>query len=171
MNRQTRTAWIALAIVAVLGLGIAGFAQSAATNDPSAAIARVLLIDETRTFAATMRVGALAGALRQAGVDLEVRLETVPTSYIDPLAEADAPDEPFDLVLLIPMGIEDGSAREVWMLYSRATAMSADSHATLEPLRALLAAVFDGVASPVGVADDLWVAGLASLYEARKWLR
>ena len=39
------------------------------------------------------------------------------------------------------------------------------------PLRGLLAAVFDGVAAPVGPADDLWIGCLASLYEAQGWLR
>jgi len=169
MNRRIRTISIALAVVAVLG--VAGFAQQAATTAPETLAARVLLIDESRTFATTMRVGALAGILRDVGVDLEVRLESVSTSYVDPLAEAVVPDEPFDLILIVPAGIDDGTVHEVWLLYSHRTATSPEALSVLEPLHALLGAVFDGIGTPADVAEDLWVGLLASYYEMRGWLR
>jgi len=169
MNRWTRQSLTIVLAIAVLG--IAGFAQTAPDADEIAPLARVLLIDETRTFASTMRVGALAGALRQGGVDLEVRLEPVPTSYVDPLAEASSPDASFDLILIVPIGIEDGSVGEVWLLHGSSLWASPGALESLAPLRGLLAAVFDGIAVPVGPGDDLWIACLASLYESQGWLR
>ena len=84
---------------------------------------------------------------------------------------ASAPVDPFDLILIVPIGIEDGSAPEVWLLHGAATATSPDALARIEPLHGLLGAVFDGLARPVGVFDDLWVAGLAAQYEMKGWLR
>lgn len=169
MNRQTRQLLTLLIAIAVLG--VAGFAQQVPNADGATPLARVLLIDETRTFASTMRVGALAGALRQAGVELDVRLDAVPWSYADPLADAEPPEEPYDLTLIVSVGIDDGTVREVWLLRGSSLWASAEARATIAPLRELLAAVFDSVASPVGIFDDLWIAALASLYEMQGWLR
>jgi len=172
MTQRTRQIMTTLLAVAVLS--VAGIPQIVTPAVEGLPMPRTLLIDETRTFASTMRVGALAGVLRQAGVDLEVRLDAVLTTYVDPLDGAGSPDAPFDLILIVPVGIEVGTVGtvgEVWMLYGHAAAASDDAQARLEPLRDLLAVVFEGIAAPVGVLDDLWVAGLASLYEAEGWLR
>jgi len=169
VNRQTQR--YLMALLAIASLGIASFAQSTPISKPASIDARVLLIDETRTFASTMRVGALAGILRHAGVDLEVRLENVASSYVDPLADIDAPDVPFDLILIVPIGIEDGMAPEVWLLHSGSASSSSEAQAGIAALRGVLAAVFDGLAEPVGVLDDLWVGLLASQYAMEGWLR
>ena len=169
MKRRTRYLLIAIGLMAVVGL--AGVAQTSPLADADPAAPRVLLIDETRTFTSTMRVGALAGALRQGGVTLDVRLETVSTSYVDPLADSAAPDEPFDLILIVPIGSEDGSVSEVWLLASNAATESAEALDRIALLRGLLSAVFEGVAVPSGATDDLWIAGLAAVYETQGWLR
>jgi len=172
MTTSVRPAATTAAILSILLLiGVAGIAQAPAAVEAPDAPPHVLLIDETRTFAATMRVGALAGALRQAGVELDVRLDAVPWSYADPLADITVPDEPYDLILIVPVGIDDESVREVWLLRGSSLWASSEALARIAPLRELLAAVFDGVARPVGVFDDLWVAALASLYETQGWLR
>jgi len=166
------TPWIAAILWITAAVTLSGVAQTpheADSGATSGSAPRILLIDETRTFASTMRVGRLAGALRQGGVDLEVRLETFSSSYVDPLAADAAPRESFDLILIVPIGIEDGSVPEVWLLYGSSTGAPARSE--IEPLRGLLSAVFEGLAVPLGAAEDLWVACLASLYETQGWLR
>ena len=169
MNRRIRRCLMVL--LAIAALGIAGLAQSVPAFETATIDARVLLVDETRTFASTMRVGALAGILRQAGVDLEVRLENAASSYVDPLANIDTPDVPFDLILIVPIGIENGMAPEVWLLHSGPASASPEAQAGIAALRGVLAAVFDGLAEPVGVLDDLWVGLLASQYAMEGWLR
>ena len=159
-------------LLAGLSIGLVCFAQEApASESVQAPAPRVLLIDETRTFASTMRVGALAGALRQAGVDLEVRLEPVASSFIDPLAGVTNSADPFDLILVVPVGIEDGSLDAVWLLRRSTAPDTAEVLGAIEPLRYLLSAVFEGVASPVGIRDDFWLDALAASYESRGWLR
>jgi len=169
MNRQT---WRPLSVlIAVAVLTATGFAQSAPGPGEGEIFEHVLIVDETQTFASTMRVGALAGFLRQGGADLEVRFETVPTSYVNPLEGLAEPEEPFDLILIIPIGVDDGSVPEIWLLRPSALAQSDAVLAQIDPLCALLSAVFEGVAHPVDILDDLWVAVHAALYEIQGWLR
>lgn len=172
MSSLRRMRCLTALLLAVLAIGLASLAQDGPASElASASAPRALLIDETRTFASTMRVGALAGALRQAGVDLDVRLETVASSFADPLAGLANSADAFDLILVVPAGIEDGSVDDVWLLRKSTIPDTPDVQSRIEPLRHLLAAVFEGIASPTGVRDDLWLDALAASYEMRGWLR
>jgi len=80
---------------------------------------RVLLIDETKTFTSTMKVAGTIGALRQMGLfDVSVRLANVDTDYSDPLAGiTPEPDQsPFDLVLILPRGLDTKANVSIWLV-------------------------------------------------------
>jgi len=170
MKRQRSIAQTTILVLCLITAGSISFAVSADTL-ASEIPPHVLLVDETQTFAATLRVGAVAGALRQAGTELEVRLETVSSSYVDPLVGLEVLDDPFDLVLIVPVGIEDGSVPEIWLLCGSSITASDNALLRVELLHGLSQAAFAGLASPVGISDDLWLAGLAAEYEVRGWLR
>ena len=132
---------------------------------------RLLLVDETKTFSSTMRVGALAGVLKKTGmVDLSVKMIDVDSSYVDPLAGLDAPKQPYDLVLIIPRGIDNGSISQIWLV-SEYYASSTPQYALLVGLSRIVDQVFQGIAKATDVAEDLWPAGYAALYHKEGWLR
>jgi len=90
----------------------------AALNAPVQAGVRVLVVDETKTLASTMRVAGLVGALRGTGLfDVSHRLADVESSWDDPLAGSEPPPDeaPQDLILIVPRGIDDGSADWIWI--------------------------------------------------------
>ncbi len=133
--------------------------------------ARLLLVDETKTFASTMRVGALAGILRKTGmVDVIVRLVDVESSYGDPLAGLTAAEEPYDIILIIPKGIDDGSVAQVWLV-TRSFEQGSPEGVGLAALSGIIDLVFQGFATAIDVSEDLWPAAYAALYLRQGWLK
>ncbi len=131
----------------------------------------MLLIDETKTFASTMRVGALAGILRKAGmVDLSVELVEVTSSYENPLSGIALPDDPYDIILVIPKGIDDGSVAQIWLVTPYFEERSPE-YAHLLALSGLIDRVFDGIATATDVSEDLFPGFFAALYFQQGWLR
>ena len=94
--------------LAALALGVVANAQPEAAGEA----VRLLIVDETKTLLSTMRVGGLVGVLKASGLFVvDVRFADAESSWDDPLAgEARGSDlEPYDLLLVIPRGIDDGS--------------------------------------------------------------
>ena len=132
---------------------------------------RLLLVDETKTFASTMRVGALVGILRKAGmVDLSVELVDVESSYGDPLAGLVIAEEPYDIILIIPKGIDDGAVAQIWLV-TRFFEGGSPEYVGLTALSGLIDQIFQGLATAIDVSEDLWPAGCAALYLRQGWLR
>ena len=165
--RQVRKI-VVLALLALLVLAsVQAFAQQ---SQPQMKL-RLLLIDETKTFASTMRVGALAGILNKTGmVDLSVKMIDVDSSYVDPLVGLDTPEQPYDLVLIIPRGIDDASISQIWLV-SEYYNSSTPQYALLAGLSEIVDQVFQGLATATDVSEDLWPAGYAALYREEGWLR
>jgi hypothetical protein len=133
--------------------------------------ARMLLVDETKTFASTMRVGALAGILRKTGmVDLSVELVDVESSYGNPLVGLATAEEPYDIILIIPRGIDDGSVEQIWLV-TRFFEEGSPEYVHLLALSGLIDQVFQGLATAIDVSEDLWPGGYAALYLQQGWLR
>jgi hypothetical protein len=133
--------------------------------------ARMLLVDETKTFASTMRVGALAGILRKTGmVDLSVELVEVMSSYENPLSGIALPDDPYDIILIIPKGIDGGSVEQIWLVTPHFEERSPE-HAHLLALSGLIDRVFAGIATATDVSEGLFPGFFAALYFQQGWLR
>ena len=133
---------------------------------------RVLIVDGTKTLTATMRVVGLAGGIRQSGVaDVTIMLADDLGPFDDPLQGAPRPEAAYDLILIIPRGIDDGTATRIWVLVP--------GNPDAEPLTAQAVALlgagidraFAGLATAVGPLDDLWAALTASFYVVQGWLR
>lgn len=159
---------IVLTLLALLMLaGVQAFAQQ---DQPQMKL-RLLLVDETKTFASTMRVGALAGILKKTGmVDLSVKMIDVDSSYANPLTGLPVPEQPYDLVLIIPRGIDDASISQIWLV-SKYYESSTPQYALLAGLSGIVDQVFQGLAAATDVSEDLWPAGYAALYREEGWLR
>jgi len=146
----------------------------AAQTDPSAQPVRLLVIDETKTFLSTMRIGGLVGALKGAGLfQVDVEFADVESSWDNPLAGATpvAEQEPYDIVLVVPRGIDDGTADWVWILNGPEHLVAPQVMAGVDVLEQFVGLVFEGNVAPVGVNDDLMVTFLYGLYVVEGWIR
>jgi hypothetical protein len=150
------TSWLLVAVVLCAG----------------AAPYRVLIVDGTATLEATLRVGALAGAIRQSGLaEVTALFSHVDSPYADPLAGKPLPAAPYDLVMIIPRGIGDGTWSVVWLLVSGNPAGDPTVSAALAALGGGMNLAFGEGVCAAGPLDDLWAALTASLYVAQGWLQ
>jgi len=153
---------------AVLTVVLAGGLIAAAQAAPY----RVLVVDGTKTLASTMRVVGLAGAIRQSGLaDVAVILADDLGPFDDPLCDRPPPEAPYDLILIMPRGIDDGTATRIWILVAGNPHNTPLVDQAVALLRGGIDAAFAGIASAVGPLDDLWAALSASLYVVQGWLR
>jgi voltage-gated potassium channel Kch len=154
-----------------LGLIVGGsFAAAAESGSPSPY--RVLIVDGTKTLVSTMRVVGLAGGIRQSGVaDVTVILADDLGPFSDPLPDQPRPEAPFDLILIVPRGIDDATATRIWVLVAGNPRENPLAAQAVELLRAGIDRAFAGIASAVGPLDDLWAALTASYYVLEGWLQ
>ena len=165
MRRAMVPALLCCVLLVVGGFGVE-------TPVPTAAPFRVLLVDCTTTLESTLRVGGLAGGIRQSGLaELTVLFSDAASPYGDPLAGRPLPAVPFDLIIVVPRGVGDGTASVVWLLVAGDPAANPTASSALELLSAGMGVVFGGNVSGVGPLQDLWVALTASLYVAEGWLQ
>jgi len=160
-------------IIAALFLGlIVGGSLAAVADSSSASPYRVLVVDGTKTLASTMRVMGLAGGIRQSGVaDVTVILADDLGPFGDPLRGRSRPETPFDLILIVPRGIDDGTAPRIWILVAGNPRENPLVAQAIELLRGGIGRAFAGIASAVGPLDDLWAALTASAYVREGWLQ
>jgi hypothetical protein len=169
---ETSRMWLACLLLAVL-IGLAAGAQEPFPGAEESPGLRLLLVDATKTFSSTARVGALAGAIRSTGLfDLRVCFSNQQDTYQDPMPEADTiPEGPFNLVLFVPRGLDNGTAGTIWIVTTASPWTHSSEWDAVRLLSGLVDAVFAGSATAVGPTEDLWTALLASLYCAQGWLR
>ncbi len=137
-------------------------------------LVRVLVVDETKTFASTMRVAGLVGGLRSVGLfDVGVALADVASSYDDPLADRslEEGEEPHDLIVILPRGLDDGSVRQIWLVSAGLSSLSPSVTASLDVLTGILDQVFAGIGEAIDVSEDLWPCLLWAVYSTKGWIR
>ena len=150
----------------VLVVGLAGLSQSA--PEPT----RVLVVDETKTFLSTMRVAGLVGALRQVGLfDVSVALGDVASDYDDPLAGQEAPGVPYDVILILPRGLDNGAIDTIWVVSNGLDLLPAPVRAGVEIISQVTEQVFADLAEAVDVHEDLFPAFLWGLYSVKGWMK
>lgn len=166
MNRKRTTLFTFLVcLVAAASLATSSFAAAAAAY-------RVLIVDGTQTLASTMRVVGLAGGIKQSGVAEVAILAVAGLGPFDvPLGGWARPETPYDLILLVPRGVDDGTASRVWILAAGDPGGSALAAQALGLLAAGIDRAFAGIASAAGPLDDLWSAFAASYCVQEGWLR
>ena len=137
-------------------------------------LVRVLVVDETKTFTSTMRVAGLVGALRSVGTfDVKIALADVTSNYDDPLAGRvrDEDEEPYDLIAILPRGLDDGSIDAIWVVSAGLDSLSPTVAAGVGMLSVLVDQVFARIAEAIDVTEDLWPCLLWSLYSMKGWMR
>jgi len=145
-----------------------------ASAQPEVASIRVLVVDETKTFNSTMRVAGLVGALRSVGLfDVGVALADVTSSYEDPLVgrEPEEGGELYDLIVVLPRGLDDGSVRQIWIVSAGLDALSPSVATGLGVLSGVVDRVFDGIGEAIDVSEDLWPCLLWAVYSTNGWIR
>lgn len=133
---------------------------------------RLLLVDETKTMASTMRIVALVKGLREVGgIEVDVRLSDVTSAYEDPLDDIDPEGEPYDLILIVPRGIDDGSVDFVWLVSAWLDGLTPHVRAGVELVTHFVDQIFGDATTALDVYDDLFAGCLWALYEKRGWMR
>ncbi|MGB2983856.1 MAG: hypothetical protein WBC63_08375 [Candidatus Bipolaricaulia bacterium] len=154
----------------VLAVGVAANGQTVAPTETT----RLLIVDETKTFLSTMRVGGLVGALKGFGLfHVDVRLANVESSWDDPLVgEVPAPSlEPYDIILVIPRGLDNDSVDWVWVISDGPAILPPPVLGGVGAIGQVVSLVFEGNVRPVGVYDDLMPSLLFGLYVKEGWMR
>jgi len=160
MKRVTWMSWVAASLLVLSALGA------------SAASYRVLIVDGTTTLEASLRVGALAGAIRQSGLaDVGAVFSSTESPFDDPLEGRSVPATPYDLVMIIPRGIGDGTWNVVWLLVAGNPAADPAVSMALTILGGGMSLAFGEGVRAAGPLDDLWATLSASLYVSQGWLR
>lgn len=164
---KTRLGVLCLIGVMLLGWSTITFAQEVPPT------IRVLLIDETKTFTSTMKVAGTIGALRQMGLfDVSVRLAEVDTDYSDPLAGVvpDPAQEPFDLVLILPRGLDTKTNVSIWLVSDGLDQLSSFTRGAVELISNVVDQVFAGSGQTMDVSEDLWPGLLWATYVNKGWM-
>jgi len=155
-------------IAVVILLMAAGAAAVAAQGG-----VRVLVIDETKTFASTMRVAALVGGLKAAGpFEVSYRVADVGSIWDDPLAGIPPSDDPpYDLIVVVSRGIDDGTSDWVWILSNGLSSLPPPVCSGIGMIGILVDRVFGGEVRTLKVYDDFILPFLSALYVNEGWLR
>lgn len=157
-------------VLAALALGVVANAQP----ETACEAVRLLVVDETKTLLSTMRVGGIVGILKASGqFVVDVRFADVESSWDDPLAgETRGSDlEPYDLLLVIPRGIDDGSADWIWVLSDGPMLLPPHVSGGIDLIAQIVSQVFEGNVRPTGVYDDLLLGFLYEFYVMEGWMR
>jgi hypothetical protein len=161
-------AFVFVVAVATIAVGALGVSQAVPE------VSRLLVVDETKTFASTMRVVGLVKLLKGVGLfEVDVQLVDVESSYDDPLAgrRLDPAVEPYDLMLIVPRGVDDGSVRTIWIVSDGLILLAPHVQVGVATLSELTDLVFDGLGAAIDVYEDLFPGFLWALYVNEGWMR
>lgn len=137
-------------------------------------VIRLFLIDETKTFTSTMKVAGTIGALRQMGLfEVSVRLAEGFDDYADPLAGTapQADQKPYDLVLILPRGLDTQSNVSIWLVSDWLTALSPFVRGAIDLVSNVVDQVFAGSGQTIDVSEDLWPNFLWAEYVKKGWVQ
>jgi hypothetical protein len=95
---------------------LTGSAPLPAQEAPSPVPVDLLLVDETQTLQASLLVNVLAATLKRTGLfEIEAVFARVSSSFEDPLG-VNPTERRYEMVLVIPRGIEQGTLRQIWIV-------------------------------------------------------
>jgi len=161
-----------IGLLCLIGALLLGWTLMAVGQELPPAI-RILLVDETKTFTSTMKVAGTIGALRQMGLfDVSVRLADVETDYSDPLAgiDPDPDQEPFDLILILPRGLDTKTNVSIWLVSDGFNALSPFTRGAVDLVSTVVDQVFAGSGQTIDVSEDLWPGFLQAYYVVKGWM-
>lgn len=155
---------MALVAIALLGLTSSGLAQDEGRLD-------LLIVDETRTFEASLLVNTFAGALKETGqFDVEAEVVDVASSFEDPLGPNES-DAVYDIILVIPQILEKREMMQLWVAscpYSPGG--PAELRRGVETIQDLVDEGSRGQVAALGVHDDALPALFSTIFADHGWL-
>ncbi len=132
----------------------------------------LLLVDETQTLQASLMVQIYARALQESGLfNLDAKVVSVQSSYDDPLG-VNLTEKRYELIVIVPRGIEDGSVPQIWMItrpigpQTRPQLLNA-----LELIRQRVEQGSAGLFKALTVMDDGALGIFATVFERHGWLK
>lgn len=132
----------------------------------------LLLVDETQTLQASLLVQIYAKVLQETGLfNFEAKIVNVQSSYDDPLG-TNPTDKKYELVLIVPRGIEDGSVPQIWMItrpiHSGARPEIAEA---LQTIKKMVDQGSGGQFKALGVMEDAALGIFATTFDRNGWLK
>lgn len=154
---------VTLVILIAVGLSLGAISAQSKVN--------LLLVDETQTLQASLLVQVFAKALQDTGLfDLEAKFVTVQSSYDDPLGVNTAAKK-YELILIVPKGIEDGSLPQLWMITRAVHEVRPEVIAALQIIRHRVSQDSGGQLKALSIMEDAALGIFASTFESNGWLQ
>ncbi|MFB6286126.1 MAG: hypothetical protein ABEK03_06080 [Candidatus Bipolaricaulia bacterium] len=169
-ERRRPGALLALSVVLVGLLGLPHVA--AAQGDDRADRVDVLIVDETKTFQASLVVNALAGGLKQTGLfNVNAVFPDVASSYDDPLGR-NSGDATYEIILIVPRADVLFGLGQLWIATCNIPhRASPDVIEGVETIQTLVANNDQVDIRALSVADDAMPGYFAALLMDHGWLR
>jgi hypothetical protein len=132
----------------------------------------LLLVDETQTLQASLMVQVYAKALQESGLfNFDAKVVRVESSYDDPLG-VNPTDKKYELIAIVPLGIEDGSVPQIWLITKPLGPQTRpELLAALEFIRQRVAQGSGGLFTALTVLDDGALGIFSSVFERHGWLK
>lgn len=149
----------------VMLCGLLGIAQPAPRVD-------LLLVDETQTLQASLMVQVYARTLQESGLfNFDAKVVTVQSSYDDPLG-VNSTEKRYELIAIVPRGIEDGSVPYIWLITKPIGPQTRPELLQgIELIRQRVAQGSGGFFKALTVMDDAALGIFASVFEHHGWLK
>jgi hypothetical protein len=164
-NWSKSVLWIFVVLLLIGGAVIAVLGQEEGPQKFN-----LLIIDETRTFGSSMRVQIMASVAKRTGLfDLSARIVQVNSSFDDPL-RGEVPDKQYNIILVIPWGIDDGTVEQLWVITRPFTEISEELRGAVAIIKEITNGIFHGVAEAVDVTEDLIPGYFATIFIQEGWL-
>ncbi len=132
----------------------------------------LLLVDETQTLQASLMVQIYARALQESGLfNFDAKVAHVQSSYDDPLG-VNPTDKKYELIVIVPRGIEDGSVPQIWLITQPIGPQTrSELLAAIELIRQRVAQGSGGLFQALTVMDDGALGIFSSVFERHGWLK
>lgn len=132
----------------------------------------LLLVDETQTLQASLMVQIYARALQESGLfNFDAKIARVESSYDDPLG-VNSTEKKYELIVIVPRGIEDGSVPQIWLITQPMGPQTRpELLAALELIRRRVEQGSAGLFRALTVLDDGALGIFASVFERHGWLK
>jgi len=131
----------------------------------------LLIVDETKTFEASLLVNTAAGALKQTGMfSVKAKFVDVSSSFDDPLGPNET-DVVYDVIVIVPRALEQRDLMQVWVATCPYLPDGPDElQHGVETVQDLVDARSQGQLTALGVHDDALPALFATILANHGWL-
>lgn len=158
---------IVLALMALVLFGLSGPGVAEADE----AKLDLLIVDETKTFEASLLVNMAAGALKQTGMfNVEAEFVDVNSSFDDPLGPNDG-ENVYDVIAIVPRALEQRELMQLWLATCPYLPGGPDQlRRGVQTIQHLVAEQSRGVLTALGVHDDAVPGLFATIFANHGWL-